>query len=104
MAPVADKIVDVKMDGKTFPELKNDLLIRAAKGEPVEKVPVWIMRQAGRYLPGKIEKSPFSHIGFLSLRPIEFFSRKHVVAVLLWGGISLQQCSMLLMKLVHFDV
>ncbi|MEN9571000.1 MAG: uroporphyrinogen decarboxylase [Bacteroidota bacterium] len=36
-------------------ELKNDLLLKALKGEPVERVPVWMMRQAGRYLPDYIK-------------------------------------------------
>ena len=32
-------------------ELQNDLLLRTLRGENTERTPVWMMRQAGRYLP-----------------------------------------------------
>ena len=32
-------------------KIKNDLLLRTLKCEKTERTPVWIMRQAGRYLP-----------------------------------------------------
>ena len=35
--------------------VKNDLFLRALKGETVERPPVWMMRQAGRYLPEFME-------------------------------------------------
>jgi len=32
-------------------QLQNDLFLKACKRQPVERTPIWIMRQAGRYLP-----------------------------------------------------
>ena len=35
----------------SFQPVKNDTFLRALRREATEYTPVWLMRQAGRYLP-----------------------------------------------------
>jgi uroporphyrinogen decarboxylase len=65
-------------------ELQNDRLLRALLREPVDVTPVWLMRQAGRYLPEyrKVRKQAGSFMDLctnpelaceVTLQPIERF-------------------------------
>ena len=70
-------------------ELKNDVMIRACKKESVPHTPIWLMRQAGRYLPEYREvrgKHSFIDCCYtpdlaatLTLQPLERFSVDAVV-------------------------
>jgi len=44
------------------PSAEHDILLRAARGEVTERTPVWLMRQAGRYMASFREYS--TKIGF----------------------------------------
>lgn len=67
-----------------FEPLQNDLILRTAWGEDVERSPMWVMRQAGRYLP-EYHEAKGGHDFFqccrspeiastLTLQPIERFA------------------------------
>lgn len=47
------------------PELRNSRMMRAVRREPVDTTPLWIMRQAGRYLPEYMDVR--SKVTFLEL-------------------------------------
>ncbi|XP_071119007.1 uroporphyrinogen decarboxylase-like [Haliotis cracherodii] len=57
-----------------FAPLENDLLLRAARGERTERVPVWVMRQAGRYLP-EYKEAKGDKAFFATCRDVELVSR-----------------------------
>jgi len=40
-----------------FPAMINTNVLKAARGEATDTIPTWIMRQAGRYLPGAWQRS-----------------------------------------------
>ena len=53
------------MPAPMAPKLQNDRFLKACRREPVDRVPVWLMRQAGRYQPSY--RAVRQKVGFLEL-------------------------------------
>lgn len=70
----------------TFPPLKNDLLLRTARGEKVSRPPIWVMRQAGRYLP-EYHKEKGNHDFFECCRSPEIASNLTLQPIDRFGGL-----------------
>lgn len=77
------------MPSKSVKTVKKEIFLRAARGEQPERVPVWMMRQAGRYLPGyrkireqhsfmKVAKTP-ELAAEVSLEPFELLDVDAVI-------------------------
>ncbi|PKI84163.1 hypothetical protein MVES1_002134 [Malassezia vespertilionis] len=67
-------------------ELRNDLILRAARGEKTERTPVWVMRQAGRYLP-EFRKIREKHEFFECCRDPEIASEITLQPILRYEGL-----------------
>ncbi|KAL6715936.1 Uroporphyrinogen decarboxylase in heme biosynthesis [Lecanora helva] len=69
-----------------FAPLKNDLLLRTVRGERVERPPIWVMRQAGRYLP-EYHEAKGSHDFFACCRSPEISSTLTVQPIDRYDGL-----------------
>ena len=56
------------MPNSSFAPTRNDSFLRACMRQATDHTPVWLMREAGRYLPGHCATRPKAG-SFLALRP-----------------------------------